>query len=330
MRPLGDDVDLGKVGRYRSLPEMEAAFLALPGARASVDGTTHEGRAIRRIELGDPAAPRASLVVAGLHAMEWIGVETALAIAEDFIAYAPVGRRLILLPLQNPDGYARAEGQLRAGLRRFTRTNARGVDLNRNFPTHFRPWHLRAELFPFLGGPGAAPGSEPETRVILKTLARERARIDRAVSLHSFGRKLLLPFGGRWAPPDDIARLRALAREVNDALRGAYEIRTTSRWLPGAFAFGMELDHLQAEGITPLLVECSAGGWQWRDPSTWLHPFRWFNPPDPRGEASAIARALRDFLDPPDVRSASHAGVPATSDAETAVPSEPRDGQACS
>lgn len=297
-RPLGDDVDLARIGRYRGLSEMEAAFAALPGVRSSVDGETHEGRALRRFELGEPSAPSVSLVIAGLHAMEWIGVETALAIATRFAARPAAGRRLVLLPLSNPDGYARAERALRAGKRSYARPNARGVDLNRNFPTHFRRWQLRALFLPFLGGPGPAPGSEPETRVILDALARERGRIDRAVSLHSFGRKLLLPFGGRWRAPGDVERLRALAREVNRGLGERYDVRVSSHWVPGGFALGMELDHLHAEGITPLLVECSSGGFRWREPSTWLHPFRWYNPPDPGAEAEAIAAALRDFLEP--------------------------------
>lgn len=301
-RPLGDDVDLERVGRYRSLPEMEAAFASVRGIREVVDGTSHEGRAIRRFELGDADAAQVSLVLGGLHAMEWIGVETALAVAEDFSRRSPGGERLVLLPLLNPDGYAKAERELRAGKRRFTRRNARGVDLNRNFPTHWSRWHPRARLLPFLGGPGPTPASEIETKVVLSTLARERGRergrTKRAVSLHSFGKKILLPFGGRWQPPPNLGHLRGLANEVNAGLDHGYEVRLTSRWLPGAFAYGLELDHLHAEGIDAILVECSAGGFSWRDPSSWLHPFRWFNPPDPAREAASIAGALRTFLFP--------------------------------
>jgi hypothetical protein len=299
-RPLESDVDLEKVGRYRSLREVEERLRSL-GARVTVEGETHEGRDIHRVELGSPRAKKVSLVISGLHAMEWIGVESALAIADDWIArgvHALGDRRLVILPVQNPDGYAKVERELRAGKRRFTRANARGVDLNRNFATHFRPRHFWPTLFPFLGGPGPEPGSEPETRVILGTLERERGRIDRVVSLHSFGNKLLLPYGGRWKPPHDIDELRAMAREVNRGLGGRYDVRASSRWLPGAFAYGMELDHFHAEGISPLLVECSTGGFEWSDPSSWVSPFRWFNPRDPEIQSREIATALRSFLEP--------------------------------
>ncbi len=299
-RPLSSDVDLARIGRYRGLAEVEERIRSL-GARVTVDGETHEGRALHRLELGEPRARRVSLVLAGIHAMEWIGVESALAIADDWMtrgAHLAGDRRLVVLPVQNPDGYAKAERELRAGKRRFTRANARGVDLNRNFATHFRRRHLWPTLLPFLGGPGASPGSEAETRVVLAALERDRGRIDRVVSLHSFGNKLLLPYGGRWKLPDDVETLRALAQEVNRGLGERYDVRTSSRWLPGAFAYGMELDHLHAEGTTPLLVECSMGGFHLADPSSWLTPFRWFNPRDPEVQSREIATALRTFLEP--------------------------------
>lgn len=296
MQPdLATAVDLKRIGAYRGLEEIERALAAL--GELHVDGRSHEGRPLWRLEVGDRDAPAVSLVIAGLHAMEWIGVETALAIARDFGERAPQ-RRLVMHPVANPDGYARAERHLRAGQRRFTRVNARGVDLNRNYPTHFRAFHLRAVLLPFLGGPGATPGSEPETAAVLATLARESGRIDRAVSLHSFGDKILLPYGGRWAPPTDIERLRVLGHEVNARLPRRYDVRVTSRWGPGFFAHGMELDHLHEQGAAALLIECSRGGWALRDPSSWVHPFRWYNPPDPASEAGAITAALRPFLDP--------------------------------
>lgn len=298
MRALADDVDLARVGRYRGLEELESTLATMDGVRRRDAGRTHEGRALHRIDVGPEDARHVTLVIAGLHAMEWIGVETGLALLRAWLADRPEGRRLVLLPLLNPDGYARVERDLRAGKWRYVRANARGVDLNRNFATHFRPRHLWPSILPLLGGPGAAPGSEPETRATLDALAEDRGRIDRAVSLHSFGRKLLLPFGGRWKLPDDYARLHALASEVRRGLGGRYGITACARWMPGSFAYGTELDHLHAQGIAPLLVECSGGGLSLLEPSSWLHPFRWYNPRDPERQATEIARALRPFVAP--------------------------------
>jgi hypothetical protein len=296
MRALAEDVDLDRVGRYRGLDEALAAFAALPGARHREVGRTHEDRPLVRLDVGPEDASRVTLVIAGLHAMEWIGVETALALTQEWLARPPRDRRLVVLPILNPDGYAKVERELRGGRWRFTRANARGVDLNRNFATFFQPRHFWPTILPFLGGPGTAPGSEPETRATLEALAADRGKIDRAVSLHSFGKKLLLPHGGQWKHPREYDALHALAREVNRGLGDRYAIHSSSRWVPGAFAYGMELDHFHAEGIAPLLVECSAGGLTLLDPRSWLHPFRWFNPRDPERQSLEIARALGPFV----------------------------------
>lgn len=283
---------------YRSFGAVLAELRALEarGARLTVDGESHEGAPIVRLSLGPPDAARATLVIAGLHAMEWIGVETGLALV-DALLRRPLSRRIDVFPLLNPDGFRRVERDLSLGRRRFVRANARGVDLNRNWPTHWRKRLFFPTFLPFLGGSGEAPGSEPEVRAVLDTLHGLGPRVDRALSLHSFGRMLLLPYGGRWASPPRIEALRAHAADVASRLPG-YRVRQSARWVPGAFAYGMELDHFDALGADGLLVECSAGGLRLTDPSSWLLPMRWFNPPDLPTERAKIAAAVVPFVDP--------------------------------
>jgi hypothetical protein len=67
----------------------------------------------------------------------------------------PAGVGLWLIASMNPDGD-----------RRHLRTNARGVDLNRNFPTDWQ----RASRGPYW--PGSGPASEPETRGMVRFLTR--------------------------------------------------------------------------------------------------------------------------------------------------------------
>ncbi|MCA9491288.1 MAG: succinylglutamate desuccinylase/aspartoacylase family protein [Myxococcales bacterium] len=296
--PLRDEVDLERIGAYRGMGEVFTEVVQIAGEHASIAGRTREGLPLLRVDLpaSDPDAPVA-LVIGGIHAMEFIGVEVVLALLRQLVQERRQ-RRVVVFPLLNPEGYLRVEADLRAGRRRFLRSNSVGVDLNRNWPTHWRTTGLPQRVLTFLGSAGTGPLSEPEVATVVEAmapLARER-RLERALSLHSFGNKLLVPYGGRWRRPLGSDAHDGLAIEVRGRLRDRYHLTTPSHWVPGLFAYGMELDHFHAWGADPLLVECSRGGLSLTDPGSWVHPFRWFNPPDPMRHAAELAVALTPFL----------------------------------
>jgi hypothetical protein len=252
------------------------------GARAI--GTSVDGRSLVAIELG--AGERVSLVLAGIHPIEWIGVEVALAIAERIAAAPPRDRRVLVVPVINVDGHAQVGDDVARGRRRYHRTNRRGVDLNRNFPLG----HRSQSSFKRAGG---HPWSEPETAAIDALVAG--VAVDRAVALHAFGRMILLPWAHRGATSPHHAELVAHARTIAAQLPGRYRVMHTGRWplfRPG----GLELDWLTARGALTMLVECGRGGLALRDPSTWIQPFRWYNPVNPGAEVGALARALEPFV----------------------------------
>ncbi|MHB0874702.1 MAG: M14 family metallopeptidase [Anaerolineae bacterium] len=72
---------------------------------------------------------------------------------------------LTVVPIQNPWGYEH-----------FTRQNARGVDLNRNFDSGWREYEWDEDvLVPWdYAYKGPEPASEPETKVIQAIIDRER------------------------------------------------------------------------------------------------------------------------------------------------------------
>ncbi|MBS1120108.1 MAG: Carboxypeptidase [Deltaproteobacteria bacterium] len=279
---------------YRGHSEIAAAIRRLPGAYELGHSVDHIP--ILAASFGPVTADRVSIVIAGLHAIEWIGVETAVALTERLAKAPPPDRRVIVVALANPDGYRAIETDLWQGRRRFRRTNARGVDLNRNWATDFLPRRKRIAGFNW---PGPSPYSEPEVAAIVRMLDREvaaGAQIDTALSLHSFGRKLLVPHGARWRRPLRYRELHERAGHIQARLSERYTISQVSRWVPGAFACGIEIDDLHERyGACALLVECSLGGLS-RDPSTWLSPFHWFNPRRPSLVAADIARAIDPFV----------------------------------
>jgi protein MpaA len=157
----------------RRIPALLAAALAValaaPGTgadgqapappRIELLGRSVQGRAINVVRIGDPAAPRKVLVVGMIHGDEPEGRRVVDLLRT---AAAPPGVELLLVRDLNPDG-----------LRRHTRQNAHGVDLNRNSSQGRR----------FLGGPGtryyAGPRafSEPETRAIRALILAARPAV---------------------------------------------------------------------------------------------------------------------------------------------------------
>ncbi|MFW6180942.1 MAG: DUF2817 domain-containing protein [Spirochaetota bacterium] len=117
----------------------------------SVRGRPIHGWYFNRGE-GPPA-----LVFAGIHGDERTAVELGRRLRERWVNQPQrlEGRRVILVPAANPDGVE--EG---------TRHNARGVDLNRNFPVDWR--HIRKGDYSY---GGHRPLSEPESRVLAALVA---------------------------------------------------------------------------------------------------------------------------------------------------------------
>lgn len=181
-------------------PEARAAEAAALAARVGGElvpyGESVEGRPLLAVHVPSTrsAAP-AILCSANIHGLEFIagrvalGLLAALADGDPRVVDLRARADLWVIPSLNPDGYARtfaAEG--RAAVAPL-RGNARGVDLNRNFP---RPGGGPPSRLPFTGSgtPGAAtyrgphPLSEPETAALDRLFAARR--FVASANLHSF------------------------------------------------------------------------------------------------------------------------------------------------
>jgi murein peptide amidase A len=146
-----------------------------------VIGRSVQGRPITLARIGDPAAARKVLAVGCIHGNEPAG----RAIVDDLMRAGPAPEtQLLLVRDMNPDGLAHHE-----------RTNARGVDLNRNSPERW-------------AGAGARPWSEPEARAIRDLILREDPTY--SVYYHQPFGLVDVPEGGRPATARRYAELVGL------------------------------------------------------------------------------------------------------------------------
>ena len=210
-----------------------AALLALvaPGAvdaglRRELLGYSHEGRPIKAYRLGDPASENVVLVVGCIHGNECAGTKVIAALKKR----SPRGVKIWMIEALNPDGAA-------AG----TRQNARGVDLNRNFP---RKWqHQGTRWSTYYSGPRRA--SEKETRHAMRFV--EEIRPDVTIWYHQ-AMSLVDRSGGRVAIQRRYARMVGLPLKRLDPLPG-----TATRWQNHRF-----------DNSTSFVVELPGGELPWR------------------------------------------------------------------
>ncbi len=120
-------------------------------------GTTVQGRPIVAIRRWTTGWTKKVLVIGNMHGDERAGIKVVDRLRTRTL---PKNLNLWLIPSINPDGTAAKR-----------RTNARGVDLNRNFP---RRWVSAGKGTSKWSGPSA--GSERETQALLRFVKERRPR----------------------------------------------------------------------------------------------------------------------------------------------------------
>ncbi len=121
-----------------------------PSAKVLV-GRSAQGRKIWAVRQGNPLAVTVLLSVGQMHGSEPAGLRVTDRIRKRTIAQDS-DYQLWTIRTMNPDGAARGD-----------RYNARGVDLNRNFPGTWSARQYRS---------GRAAGSEPETKAMMRFIQR--------------------------------------------------------------------------------------------------------------------------------------------------------------
>lgn len=186
----------------RRLPNLPAT-LCERAELAPTDTRSVKGRTLYQRDVNATGRPeqalRRVLVIGGIHGDEL----SSASLVFHWIQHAqttPAGLQWRFVPLMNPDGVFNEQ--------RPTRTNANGVDLNRNFPTPGwekeapRYWVQRTKKDP-RRYPGRHALSEPESRWLHDELERWKPQL--IVSVHApYG---VLDFDGPFVPPQRLGRL---------------------------------------------------------------------------------------------------------------------------
>jgi hypothetical protein len=176
----------------------------LAGLKPAAAARSVEGRPllVRDVPAAAPSAkaPRRVLVLGGIHGDEYSAVVVAFQWIERLRGDRFQRFQWRVLPCVNPDGLLAQPSH---------RTNAHGVDLNRNFPTP--DWDAHAVSY-WKGKthsdprrfPGTQAGSEPETRWIVEQI--DSYKPDAIVSIHA--PLNVLDFDGPYTPPAKLGYLR--------------------------------------------------------------------------------------------------------------------------
>jgi hypothetical protein len=245
------------------------------------------------------------LVTGGVHGLERIGTEVAIAFLSSLVArlgwdavlHDTLARcRVIVVPLINPVGMARGQ-----------RANGNGVDLMRNAPTHdlggtpLVGGHRLSPRLPWYMGPPGAP-METEAAALVRLVEDElfAAPLAIALDLHSgfgFVDRLWYPYARTREPLPDLPAVAALGRLLDDALPNhVYRVEQTAQ----TYTIRGDLwDHLydrrRAAGggvLLPLTLEM--GSWMWvrKNPLQGLSSLGRFNPTKPHRHRRTLRRHM--------------------------------------
>jgi protein MpaA len=208
-----------------------AAALPSPALAERVEvGRSADGRTIVASRMGDRDAPRKALVVGSIHGDERGGLAVTRELRRRW-ARRLNGVEVWVVDTFNPDG-----------LRRGTRQNARGVDLNRNFPYRWRMNGRRGSRY--WGGP--RPLSEPESRAIRRLVLQLRPAV--TVWYHQpWGAVLACGAGSSNAIPRRYARLAGM----RTSCRGRGLTGTATSWQNNEVGDGRAFVVELAGGLVP-------------------------------------------------------------------------------
>lgn len=226
-REFSNSLDLS---RYYSYPEIVEWFRNLEATlgpsvvKVEVAGKSYEGRDIIKVIVCDDGSDKPSIVIdAGIHAREWIAPATAMYFVSQVVESGNHtdlcnGLKYVIIPSVNPDGYTYSLNTDRnwRKTRKPSGNGCIGTDGNRNYGYEW-------------GGPGASTNpcsdtyrgekafSEIEADIVRQTLdIHNEAKM--YLSIHSYGRYILYPWGWEYSVPKEEPNFRRVSMAAYDAV----------------------------------------------------------------------------------------------------------------
>ncbi len=195
-------------------------------------GTSEDGRNIWCLRIGNPSAGRKLLLDGGIHAREWLNSLMLMRKSEEILRqYADYKNTLAhtclyVVPMINPDGVTISQsgfGSIRnKKLRKICKKtkkpartwkgNARGVNLNLNFPGGWNTKN-KSKKPDGMTYPGEKAASEKETKAMMR-LVNSISGLREALNYHSTGSILYWNYNVEGTPVL-YGRQKALAEKVN-------------------------------------------------------------------------------------------------------------------
>ncbi|KAI6199698.1 Peptidase-M14 domain-containing protein [Aphelenchoides besseyi] len=189
-------------------------------------GLSTEKRPIQIVKIAarNQRSNKSILIDAGVHAREWIGITSVLHLLANLAQSSdwPDDVNVYLIPIANPDGYEYSRVSNRNW--RTTRSGPRkcGVDMNRNFPFHWRETGTSSTPCTEIFG-GYAPLSEPEAAALANFMRRNKQKLRAYISVHSYQNSILVPFGYQTnTHPKDYDMLLKVGKQMANRLNMVY------------------------------------------------------------------------------------------------------------
>lgn len=292
------------VGDYPTAARFESGWRTLINhlnGEEQVVGQSVEGRPLYRFDIGTRGAPVVFLS-ALIHGIEVIGSVALFHILQD-LGKTDEGKRLmdelhiVVMPVLNPDAFALNMDRLDRGWPALRRTNAHGVDLNRNFPQVAPLEHAhmfsgsRWKRSPYYSG--QHPFSEPETQAVARVVDDVRPSL--SLGFHSFGNLLLYPWAFSRQPNRREPTYNHLAHAfLKDVRGGSYTLKQASQFYPTVGDLDDWLDH--EHGTLAMTVEVGGLSRRLWHPLRLLNPFCWMNPLRIESTVGALVPAMSAML----------------------------------